>query len=207
MIVKGIGPIPCDYYLCGTTPGRDEDRRGIPFVGKTGQELDRHLDGDRLPARTDIFLDNIYERWRGKDYFYTTADYQQDIPHLERNLVRVSPSIVIAMGREAIRYFLGDVDVDDVHGLPWIMPRELFVPLRLNGWAPKESEPIIFPLYHIAAGFRSPDTNALVSYDFEQLKSFFAGELKPRRLYDDPYPNPVYTLLTGDEVCRALAAL
>lgn len=192
MVVRGTGPAPCDYMLVGTTPGRDEDRRGIPFVGRTGQELDRHLDGDRLPSRSQLFLDNIYDKWRGKDYVYTAKDYEEDLPHLLTNLARVSPSIVIAMGREAIRFFLGDVDVDDVHGLPWYMPRELFIPLRMQGWSPREHEPIIFPLYHIAAGFRSPDTNALVSYDFEQLRAFFAGHLKPRRLYDDPFSDPAY---------------
>jgi len=196
MIVRGVGPIPCDYLLCGTTPGRDEDRAGQPFVGKTGQELNRHLDGDRLPARSQIFLTNRIRQFGGKDYVYTSADYARDEPPLIDEMVRVSPSIIIPMGREAIRWFMGDVDVDDVHGLPWYLPTDKLVALRLHGYHPRSAQPIVFPLYHIAAGFRNPETSALVSYDFEQLRAFFAGQLTTRKLYDDPYSQPTYQEIT-----------
>jgi hypothetical protein len=64
---------------------------------------------------------------------------------------------------------------------------------------------VVFCCFHPAAGFRSPEASALVSYDFAQLAVFAAGGLKPRKLYDDPYPNPHYELLKGAEnVCRVL---
>jgi DNA polymerase I-like protein with 3'-5' exonuclease and polymerase domains/uracil-DNA glycosylase len=41
--VRGRGPIPCDVLIVGEAPGADEDRHGRPFVGLSGQELDKML--------------------------------------------------------------------------------------------------------------------------------------------------------------------
>ena len=41
--VPGSGPIPCDLMLIGEAPGRNEDEQGLPFVGRSGQLLDRLL--------------------------------------------------------------------------------------------------------------------------------------------------------------------
>ena len=188
--VLGKGPVPCEFMIVGSQPGFEEDRAGIPFVGKTGQELDRFLDGDKLPSRDQVYLTNIYSVYRGKDYVYTRADLDAEIPRLVAEQERVRPSLIITLGREAARYFLGDVDMEDVHSIPWQWPNDPAV--------------TVFSLYHIAAGLRNPESAALVSYGFSQLEVFLRGDIEERVLFSDDFPNPVYRLLRGDEVCQVL---
>lgn len=190
MRVHGVGPEPCDYMLVVEGPGREEDKAGRPLVGKTGRELDRFLDGNDLPARGDIFLTNLYRQYGGKGYEFTPEDYERDAPELSRELQEVLPSIILTMGRHSTRFFLGDVDMDDVHGLPWYLPE------TCEGYPCPPEGVIVFPCYHIAAGFHSPDIAGTVLYDFMQAASFFRGELKARKMYDDPYPEPQYIEIT-----------
>lgn len=331
MIVHGEGNRPCPFMLIGEGPGYYEDRQGRPFVGQTGTELDVYLDGDLLPSRDQIFLTNLYRQYGGKDYEYTQADFERDEPFLIKEFREVQPELIITMGRPATRYLLGDVDLEDVHGLFWNIEfcydcgkpfsankttdrrllgvrgqtenktsckysapvegqtterssgdvRSLYCAdtssadatrshlqscvvskpdtsgarnpsrkhnsrisatsdslqkrasadgcgneraqtgpiqnkatilsnLSESGIAPTLAEEqgqlqrcetcdsfntrkiIVAPHYHIAAGFHSPETSALVRYDWQQLIALFDGELKPRALYDDPHPNPVY---------------
>lgn len=188
MRVRGVGPRPCAHMLVAEKPGLEEGRKGVPLVGKTGRELDRYLDGIDLPCREDLFLTNLYREFVDKDYEYTAEDLARDAPDLVAELHEVRPTFVLTMGREATRWFLGDVDMDDVHALPWYVPATF-----PHQWEPESGEPpIILPLYHIAAGFRNPDVAGLVSYDMQQAAAFFRGEIKPRTLYDDPCPDPYY---------------
>lgn len=209
MRVVGYGPTDSGWFVCGEGPGPKEDKAGVPFVGKTGEEMTRLFDGNDLPALADIFRTNIYRQYEGKDYEYTKEDFERDEPELLEELKGCQPSIIVTVGRHATRYFLGDVSMDEVHGLPWFLPTEssarrvlrrgpsiLSKELRVHGAQPGrptlETDTVVFPAYHPAAGFRSPETSALVSYDFGQLVLFTRGELTPRMLYDDPIPEPVY---------------
>ena len=188
--VLGKGPVPCEFMLVGSQPGYEEDRAGVPFVGKTGQELDRFLDGDRLPSRDQVYLTNIYSVYKGKEAVYTAEDLERERPRLREEIARVRPKLIITLGREAARFFLGDIDLEDTHSIPWQWPQD-----------PKVT---IFVIVHIAAGLRNPESAALVTYGFEQLAAFLDGSLPERKLYDDPYPNPVYSLVRGKDVCSVL---
>lgn len=121
MRCRGQGPTPCEFLLIGEGPGFDEDRVGYPFAprGKTGQEIRRLFDGYELPAFEDIFRTNIFREYRGKDYRYSESDLEADEPELLQDLYKTRPTIIIAMGRYAARYFLGDIDLDAVQGIPW----------------------------------------------------------------------------------------
>src|SRR3990167_1639853 len=174
MHVRGVGPVPCEIALVGPYPGYEEDRTGVPFCGRGGQELDRFLTGADLPARNDIYLTNLHKVYRGRDYVYSAEDVAVAAPILMQELVRVRPTVLITMGREVTRLFLGDVDITDVEGIPWVDPS---LPSRT-----------IFPLVHIVAGMRNPELSPYVVRGFKELSSFLAGNLEPRILFNDPYP-------------------
>src|ERR1700687_2689447 len=118
MHVKGVGPVPCEFMVVGEGPGYNEDKCGRPFVGKTGDEIDRLLEANDLPSRAEIFLTNIFREYRGKDYIWTEEDLKADEPELIAELVKVQPRVLITLGRHATRYFLGDVDMDRTPGIP-----------------------------------------------------------------------------------------
>src|SRR5579862_5019923 len=163
--------------------GEGPDQSGLFFSGKQGKELDRHLNGDTLPLREDIFITGLYRHYGGKKYEWTEADLVRGSSELLSDFRNIHPNLVVTMGRHSTRHFLGDVSMDDVHGLPWSIQYD--------------NCPItVFPLYSIGAGFHNPEISSYVSYDFQQLEAYFDGRLTPRGLYDDPYPSPVYTEIT-----------
>src|SRR4249920_3236684 len=188
MRVPGKGPAPCDLFFCGEGPGPAEDRRGEPFVGKTGDEIDRLLDANGLPSRHEIFLTNLYREYRGKDYEYTAADLERDEPELLAELGRVRPTTVVPLGRIAARWFLGDVDIQAVQGLPY----------QISGERWGDAELVCLPLVHPAAGLHSSDLSPYVVSGFAALADYLKGRLAPRRLYDDSIPQPHYEEITSE---------
>ena len=190
----GAAPSPCDWFVLGEGSRQDEDRRGKPFVGKTGQEMRRYFDGVDLPDfDRGVFRSNVYRYYGGKDYEYTAEDFVRDEPDLIDEFQQVQPKVVVAVGRYAARYCLGDITLDETHGLPWRAPESLL--------GSSCEPPVVFVTYHPAAGFRSPEASALVSYDFKQLALYAAGKIEPRALYDDPIPEPRYEELSlRDEI-------
>jgi len=58
--VNGEGPIPCHIMLIGEAPGKNEDKKGKPFVGKSGSEL-THLYLGRCARinRSNVFITNL----------------------------------------------------------------------------------------------------------------------------------------------------
>lgn len=182
MIVRGVGRTPNDYMLVGPYPGFHEDRSGVPFTGKVGEELDRFLNGADLPERDDWYLTNLYKFYGGKDYVYTASDLEIATDELTREVRRVQPKLLVTMGREVTRLFLGDVDITDVESIPWIDPND--------------HDRVIFPLVHIAAGMRNPELSPYVVNGFAELGNYLAGRIEPRLMYDDPYPEPHYEEIT-----------
>lgn len=206
MRVDGIGPIPCDWFICGEAPGYEEDKRGEPFVGKTGNEMFRFFDGDSLPPFDECFRTNLYRFYKGKDAIYDAEDFARDEPYLLDELRRVQPKVIVAVGRHSSRYFMGDVSMDQVHGLPWFLPPDSKAgQVLLRQETANDNKVVVLCCYHPAAGFRSPEASALVSYDFAELARFAAGTLHPRTLYDDPYPRPQYFHVTDHRVVEDFA--
>ena len=239
--VPGVGPLPSEWVVVGEGPGRDEDRKQEPFVGMTGQEMRRFFDGESLPAFDEIFRTNIYRYFGGKDYEFTDEDFARDEPELLAELQACKPKVIVAVGRHATRYFLGDVSMDEVHGLPWFLPSDSRAYAALGCDTAGENDTsrsgskrqkskagrratrecagsdgqavgrdggiVVFPCYHPAAGFRSPEASALVSYDFAQLAIFADDGLTPRKLHDDPIPNPSYHHVTSTKVIDTFRAL
>ena len=155
-------------------PGYYESLKGLPLQGKTGDIVRGFMNGDDLPAFEECYWTNLYKEYEGKDHEYTQAELERDAPELHAEFARVQPSTVITMGRHSTRYFLGDVDMEEVEALPW---RTTF-----DGRAI-----VVWPVVHPAAGFHNPDIQAHITYGFQQLAVYFAGGIEARTLFDDPY--------------------
>jgi uracil-DNA glycosylase family 4 len=197
MRVSGIGPSPCRIVVCGEGPGWQEDRDGKPFVGKTGDELNRFL-ADLGLSRREVFLTNLFREFKGKDYVYTSEDLARDEPELLAELKRAKPQIIIPLGRYATRWFMGDVDMDDVWGIPWYLPEETVLP-DVGKLAFLSKDTTVLPIHHPAAGFHNSEMAAYTVAGFKRLGEFLRGESQARKLYDDPYPEPVYEEITTVE--------
>lgn len=202
-IISGEGSTPCDIMIIGEWPGKDEARSGRPFSGKIGSELRRYFDGTRLPSASECFVTTWIKQWCGPDADYAPSDFVRDEPALCDEIRRAQPRVIVCLGRHIVRWFLGDVDLDETFAIPWTLPadfahRELFQ-------APETV--VVFSAYNPAAGFRSPDISARIAYQFAQLESVLDGSLPARALYDDAIPNPTYRELTDlDELDEVMCA-
>lgn len=164
--------------VIGEGPSQQDDRAGRPFVGRVGEEIDRYFNGIDLPSRDDLYLTNIYRQYGGKRYVYTAEDLERDEPYLLEELQQVKPKTIVTLGRPATRYFLGAVDVDAVEGIPFYLPDE-FTKYQ-------HTEPVvIFPIVH--PNVPSSEMLPHVVAGFQELARYAAGDLDPRKLFDDPY--------------------
>jgi DNA polymerase len=92
--------------LIGEAPGREEDRMGLPFVGRAGKLLDamlRAIGRDRSSA----YITNVLP-WRPPENRNPEAtEVAQCIPFLRRHIELVAPGIMILLGAVSIRHVLG----------------------------------------------------------------------------------------------------
>jgi DNA polymerase len=92
--------------LIGEAPGHDEDRIGLPFVGRAGKLLDKMLASIGLD-RTKVYIVNVLP-WRPPDNRNPEpTEVAKCIPFLRRHIELASPKILILLGAVAVRHVIG----------------------------------------------------------------------------------------------------
>ena len=95
-----------DVMFIGEAPGRDEDRQGLPFVGRAGQLLDKMLLAIGLD-RTSCYITNIIP-WRPPgNRTPTPHEIELCRPFIERHVELVHPKIIVLMGNISTKSLLG----------------------------------------------------------------------------------------------------
>ena len=175
--------------IVGEGPGQEEDIQGVPFIGRSGEEMDRFLDNNGIRP-DDCFFTNITRIYKVGGMNPTEADITEWEWLLHEELNDVKPYWIAAVGRLATRYFLGDVDMDTVHGIPFLIQ----VPWLDNG---RNGSVVVVPCVHPAAGFHSPEAQTHIAYDFQQLGLTVKHLLTPVQMaIADRFPNVDYRDLT-----------
>jgi DNA polymerase len=92
--------------LVGEAPGYEEDRQGLPFVGKSGQLLDRMLKSIGLD-RTQVYIANIVP-WRPPgNRTPTPVETQICLPFIQRQIELANPDILVTVGQPSTAALLG----------------------------------------------------------------------------------------------------
>jgi len=105
--VLGDGNPNAKIMFIGEGPGGDEDKQGIPFVGKAGQLMDQAFKGLGID-RSKIYIANIVKcrppgnRTPLKNEVVACLDY------LRNQVMLVKPEIVVLMGNTALKNVLGE---------------------------------------------------------------------------------------------------
>jgi len=103
--VFGVGNPEADILLIGEAPGREEDRTGIPFVGRAGQLLDKMFQAIHL-SRDDVYIANIL-KCRPPDNRDPLPDESRScLPHLAEQIRLIKPKFICALGRIAAQILL-----------------------------------------------------------------------------------------------------
>lgn len=108
--VFGEGNPPCRIMLIGEAPGADEDRQGMPFVGRSGKLLDSILAACRLKRGVDTVIVNTLKCRPPMNKTPEASETLACRPFLERQIQLTDPEIIVAMGKPATEWLFGSVD-------------------------------------------------------------------------------------------------
>ena len=90
----------------GEAPGAEEDREGLPFVGRSGKLLDRMLAAVGL-NRTSVYIANIVP-WRPPgNRTPTPQESATCLPFIKRQIELVNPDILVCLGKPSMQTLLG----------------------------------------------------------------------------------------------------
>ncbi|MEM8749444.1 MAG: uracil-DNA glycosylase [Pseudomonadota bacterium] len=91
--------------LIGEAPGRDEDEQGLPFVGRSGQLLDRMLAAIGLDRKT-VYISNVIP-WRPPGNRTPTAiETELCKPFIERHIELAKPAFLVLVGGSSAKTLL-----------------------------------------------------------------------------------------------------
>src|SRR6476646_5430031 len=114
-LVQGYGPVPCDVMLIGEAPGAEEEQEGRPFVGKSGQLLQRALQDAGL-SYEQVYITNVYKHRPPDNRTPTQEEIFEHWPMLVDELQAVQPKYILLMGATALFAFSGDGRFAQDHG-------------------------------------------------------------------------------------------
>lgn len=107
--VFGSGNEHAKVMLIGEAPGADEDRTGIPFVGKSGRLLEKMLCSIGL-RREDVYITNVV-MWRPPgNRTPTDAEVAICLPFLKRQIDLVDPDMIVFLGASAANALLDNTE-------------------------------------------------------------------------------------------------
>ena len=104
-VVFGVGNPQARLMFVGEAPGEDEDTLGEPFVGRAGQLLTAMLKACGL-ERPEVFIANILKCRPPNNRDPLPEEVRECLPYLTRQIARVRPQLILAVGRIAAQNLL-----------------------------------------------------------------------------------------------------
>lgn len=115
--VFGVGDPRADWLFIGEAPGAEEDLRGEPFVGRSGQLLDNMLAALGLGRVENVFIANIIKCRPPGNRNPEPQEMASCRGYLERQITLIEPRVIVALGRVAAQALLDSTkDLRDLRG-------------------------------------------------------------------------------------------
>ena len=115
-LVFGDGNRQAQVMFIGEAPGESEDLQGLPFVGASGQLLDRYFDAVELP-RKSVYIANILKCRPPKNRDPLPEEEDACINNLRAQLALIKPKIIVCLGRVAAKKLIKeDFKITAEHG-------------------------------------------------------------------------------------------
>ena len=104
-VVFGVGSRDADLVFVGEGPGAEEDKQGIPFVGRAGQLLTR-LIADIGMTRDDVYIANVVKCRPPGNRDPQPIEIETCRPYLEAQLELLAPRVIVTLGNFATKLLL-----------------------------------------------------------------------------------------------------
>jgi DNA polymerase len=166
--VFGDGNPYAEILLIGEGPGHDEDKQGLPFVGKSGQLLDKILEACGFERQEHVYIGNIVKCRPPGNRDPKPEERATCLPYLNKQIQLIDPQIIILLGATALK---GLID-----------PEAKITRIR-GQWMEWENR-LVMPTYHPSALLRNP---SLKKDSWEDFKKVYH---KYRELVDPNHQSP-----------------
>ncbi|MDX6622343.1 MAG: uracil-DNA glycosylase [Solirubrobacterales bacterium] len=160
--VFGAGNADADLMFVGEAPGAEEDRQGLPFVGRAGQLLNQLLEEIGM-NRDDVFIANVLKSRPPGNRDPQPLEIAACQPYLFEQVRLIEPQVVCTLGNFATKLLSGSqTGITRVRGVPQVH--------RLGG-----RTVFLLPLLHPAAALRTPAMKETLRGDFATIPALLAG--------------------------------
>jgi DNA polymerase len=157
-VVFGVGNADADLMFIGEAPGRDEDAKGIPFVGRAGQLLTKIIEAMEF-SRDEVYIANINKCRPPNNRAPTPEEMDACMPYLLRQLDIIEPKVICLLGATAVRGLL-----DVKQGIT-----------KLRGQFMEWRGIRVMPTYHPAYLLRNPAAKRDVWEDVQMVRDVVRG--------------------------------
>ncbi len=106
-IVFADGNPKAKIMLIGEGPGANEDREGLPFVGRAGALLDKMLASINLSRKT-TYITNVVNYRPPENRRPTDEEIAKYLPYLKQHIEIINPKIIVLLGSTALNAIIGN---------------------------------------------------------------------------------------------------
>jgi len=156
--VYGDGSETADIVFVGEAPGFEEDRLGLPFVGRAGKLLDRLLEQVGL-RRKDVYICNVLKCRPPENRDPLPEEVTACRPFLDKQLALIKPRVICCLGLYAAQAILGTKDSM----------------ARLRATVHYAGDVAVVPTYHTAAALRFPAYKQQIYDDLCRVRDIVYG--------------------------------
>jgi uracil-DNA glycosylase family 4 len=107
--VFGSGNPNADVMVIGEGPGAEEDKQGLPFVGRAGQLLTDILKAIKF-SRDEVFIGNIVKCRPPDNRTPLPEEMETCIPYLAKQIELIKPKLILCLGLTAVKGLLKKKD-------------------------------------------------------------------------------------------------
>jgi uracil-DNA glycosylase len=169
--VPGAGDIQAEIMFIGEGPGFNEDKQGLPFVGRSGDYLNYLLTLINL-NRDQVFITNVVKHRPPENRDPLPDEIIACKGYLDEQVELINPAVIVTLGRFSMaRYFPG-AKISQIHGQPKY---------------DDEKGRAYYPLFHPAAVLRTPALRRDMEADIKRLPEIIE-KVKTMRNSDAPKP-------------------
>jgi len=152
--VPGEGPQNAKLFFVGEAPGKQEDKTGRPFVGRSGDYLNRLLKKNNI-SRKKVFITGAVKCRPPSNHAPTSKELEICKKlYLDRQIEIIKPKLIVVLGTTALKSLLNKTRLKSLHGKTITKNNQEY-----------------FITYHPAAAMRFPKINRLMKKDFQKLKT------------------------------------
>ncbi len=159
--VFGAGDADADLMFVGEAPGAEEDRQGLPFVGRAGQLLNQMLEEIGL-SREAVFIANVLKSRPPGNRDPQPLEIETCRPYLFEQVRLIEPTVICTLGNFATKLLTGNpAGITRVRGTPQVHD--------LGG-----RTVFLLPIFHPAAALRTPAVKETLREDFATIPDLLA---------------------------------